>query len=177
MHMKNHFVNFATACMALFLLSCGQGDDPQVESIKNIADSTRLKEAQVRSDVDSTVLENTASENVADMPVQESSEPAPGTKRMTMNFDDYGEGDYPHLFFTDLSTGERYDFRFLNDNNLNGLPIIVEDESGSFGYKANPKYLNKQFIVEARKKLVLDSDLEGNVIKSKEWVISSIKLK
>jgi hypothetical protein len=102
--------------------------------------------------------------------------PADG-KIMTMTFEEYSEGDYPHLIFKDISTNEEYDFRFISDNNLNGVPILLDDNDAAFGVKANPKYLKKTFIVETKKKTVLDSDLDGKTIKSKEWVITSIKLK
>ena len=94
-----------------------------------------------------------------------------------MTFEEYSEGDYPHLIFKDISSRKEYDFRFLNDNYLNGMAILLADSESSFGFKANPKYLHRTFIVETRKKSVLDSDLDGNTIKSKEWVITSIKLK
>lgn len=99
------------------------------------------------------------------------------TKILTMTFEEYSEGDYPHLIFKDISSGEEYDFRFLNDNNLNGVSILLDDTDAAFGLKANPEYLKKTFVVEAKKKSVLDSDLEGNTINSKDWVITSIKLK
>jgi len=65
----------------------------------------------------------------------------------------------------------------LSDNNLSGLPILLDDADAAFGLKANPDYLKKTFIVEIKKKLVKDSDFDGNVFETMEWVISSIKLK
>ncbi len=99
------------------------------------------------------------------------------TKIMTMTFEEYSEGDYPHLIFKDIYSEEEYDFRFLGENNLKGVSILLDDNDAAFGLKANPNYLKKNFIVETKKKSVLDSDLEGNTIKSKVWVITSIKLK
>ncbi|MFM2192029.1 MAG: hypothetical protein RLZZ118_986 [Bacteroidota bacterium] len=99
------------------------------------------------------------------------------TKIMTMTFEEYEEGDYPHLIFKDIYSEEEYDFRFLGENNLKGVSILLDDNDAAFGLKANPKYLKKTFIVETKKKAVLDSDLEGKTIKSKGWVITSIKLK
>jgi hypothetical protein len=101
--------------------------------------------------------------------------PSKDSRQLTMVFDGYEEGDYPHFLFTDVKTGEGYDFRFLNENDLSGVPILLDDENAAFGYRANPKYLNKTFLVEIVKKSVLDSDLEGNTIKSKAWVIASIQ--
>ena len=98
------------------------------------------------------------------------------TKTMTMTFEEYSEGDYPHLIFKDVKTGIEYDFRFISDNKLGNLNILLDDADASFGSKANPKYLKKKFTVVAIKKIVLDSDLEGNTIKTKAWVISKISL-
>ena len=99
------------------------------------------------------------------------------TKILTMIFEDYSEGDYAHLFFIDISNQEEFDFRFLSDNNLSGVPILIEDNDAAFGLKANPDYLKKTFIVEIKKKSVKDSDFDGNVFETMEWVITSIKLK
>jgi outer membrane murein-binding lipoprotein Lpp len=98
-------------------------------------------------------------------------------KTLTMVFEDYSEGDYPHLLFKEVTTGEDYDFRFLADNNLAGAEILLEDKDASFGLKANPKFLKKTFIVKTQKKSVKDSDLNGKVFNSNEWVITDIKLK
>lgn len=99
------------------------------------------------------------------------------TKTMTMVFQEYSEGDYPHLLFKDVASGEQFDFRFLDDNNLSGLKILLNDEQAAFGVKANPAYLNKTFLVDATKKTLSDSDLDGKTIQVKDWVITSIKLK
>jgi hypothetical protein len=75
------------------------------------------------------------------------------TKIITMTFEEYSEGDYPHLIFKDISSSEEYDFRFLSENNLNGVSILLDDNYAAFGLKANPKYLKKIFIVETMKKI------------------------
>ncbi|MFN8284294.1 MAG: hypothetical protein U0U67_13830 [Chitinophagales bacterium] len=98
------------------------------------------------------------------------------TKTMTMTFEEYSEGDYPHFIFKDVKTGQEYDFRFLSENKLGNLNLLLDDDNASFGSKANPKYLKKKFTVVAIKKSVLDSDLEGNTIKTKAWVISKITI-
>lgn len=98
------------------------------------------------------------------------------TKTMSMTFEEYSEGDYPHFIFKDLKSGQEYDFRFLSENKLGNLNLLLDDDNASFGSKANPKYLKKKFSVVAIKKSVLDSDLNGNTIKTKAWVISKISL-
>jgi outer membrane protein OmpA-like peptidoglycan-associated protein len=98
------------------------------------------------------------------------------TKAMTMTFEGYSEGDYPHFIFKDVKTGQEYDFRFISDNNLGNLNILLDDPDSGFGYKANSKYLKKKFTIIALKKSVLDSDLEGNTFTTKAWVISKISL-
>lgn len=96
-------------------------------------------------------------------------------KNMTMIFDGYDEGDFPHLLFHDIRTKEEYDFGNLSYNQLGNSHILINDSNASFGYKANPKYIGKKFAVLATEKYIITSDLEGNRIKSKEWVISNIK--
>jgi hypothetical protein len=98
------------------------------------------------------------------------------SKNLTLIFKEYSEGDYPHFLFEDKNSKEEFDFRFLSDNNLGNLPILLDDADASFGLKANPKFIGKVFNVNIFKKDVLDSDLEGNTIKSKEWVIKNISL-
>jgi hypothetical protein len=98
------------------------------------------------------------------------------TKILTMIFEDFYEGDYAHLIFIDISNREEFDFRFLSDNNLSGVPILIDDADAAFGLKANPDYLKRTFIVEIKKKSVKDSDFDGNVFETMEWVITSIKL-
>lgn len=97
------------------------------------------------------------------------------TKTLKMIFQGYDEGDYPHLIFKDIKTEDEYDFRFLSENNLSDMPILLPDNKSMFGFRPNNKLLNKSFDVLLEKKMVSDSDLEGNTFQSKEWVISSIK--
>lgn len=98
------------------------------------------------------------------------------TKTMTMTFEEYTEGDYAHFIFKDLKTGQEYDFGFLSENKLGNLNLLLDDDNANFSLKANPEYLKKKFTVVATKKSVLDSDLNGNTIKTKAWVISKISL-
>jgi hypothetical protein len=97
------------------------------------------------------------------------------TKTMTMTFEGYEAGDYPHLSFKDSKTNEDYDFRHLSYNNYCGINFLLDDAENSFGLKANPRYLNKTFRVVANYKTVMDNDLEGKTIYIKDWVIASVK--
>lgn len=97
------------------------------------------------------------------------------TKKMTMIFKEYSEGDFPHLIFLDIKSKKEYDFRHINENNLGNCKLLQDDKNSTFGYKANPKYINKKFYIVTQRKTVLDNDEEGNVIKIKDWVIISIK--
>ncbi|MFN8263761.1 MAG: hypothetical protein U0T07_09565 [Chitinophagales bacterium] len=122
--------------------------------------------------VDTSVAIAQQQTQIAEQPKKENSD----SKNLTLIFKDYSEGDYPHFLFEDKNSKEEYDFRFLSDNNLGSLPLLLDDEQASFGLKANPKFIGKVFNVNIFKKDVLDSDLEGNTIKSKEWVIKNISL-
>jgi len=176
--MKKLMTIFGAIIIASFIMvSCGQNSNKQKElELKEREVALKEKEVALRVK-DSTNLKPILQETIKNEPVQETKKLPSDTKIMTMTFELYEEGDYSHLIFKDISTGEEYDFRFLGDNNLNGVSILLDDNDAGFGYKANPQYLKKSFIVETKKKSVLDSDLEGNTIKSKEWVITSIKSK
>jgi hypothetical protein len=167
----------ATIIASILMVSCGQNSNKQKElELKERELALKEKELALR-EKDSTNLKTVTQEVLKNEPVKETKKLPTDTKIMTMTFEEYSEGDYPHLIFKDISSSEEYDFRFLSDNNLNGVSILLDDNDAAFGLKANPKYLKKTFIIETKKKTVLDSDLEGNTIKSKEWVITSIKLK
>ncbi len=96
-------------------------------------------------------------------------------KTMDMTFVSYEEGDYPHLLFKEIATGEEFDFRHIDENKLGGFPLLLEDENASFGFKANPKYLKKAFEIEAIYKKVSDNDLNGENIETEAWVINDIE--
>jgi len=168
----------ATIISSFMMVSCGQNSNKQKElELKERELALKEKELALK-EKDSTNLKTVTLETIKNEPVVKETKKLPSDiKIMTMTFEEYSEGDYPHLIFKDISSSEEYDFRFLSDNNLNGVSILLDDNDAAFGLKANPKYLKKTFIVETKKKTVLDSDLEGNTIKSKEWVITSIKLK
>jgi len=157
-------------------LSCGQNETKQKElELKERELAIKEKEFAAKLNDSSHLMPATQEAKKIDTVPIIKKAPADG-KIMTMTFEEYSEGDYPHLIFKDISTKEEYDFRFISDNNLSGVKILLDDNDAAFGLKANPKFLKKTFIVETKKKTVLDSDLDGKTIKSKEWVITSIKL-
>lgn len=163
-------------CITVLVLSCGQTDTKQKElELKERELALKEKEFASKQNDTSHLIPATQEAKKNDTVPVIKKAPADG-KVMTMIFEEYSEGDYPHLIFKDISTKEEYDFRFISDNNLSGAKILLDDNDAAFGLKANPKFLKKTFIVETKKKTVLDSDLDGKTIKSKEWVITSIKL-
>lgn len=163
--MKNTKYTFAAIIiLGLFTAGCVQNGKPDAE--KKDTAQTAGKNS-----------ENAAKDNADKVKSAKTEFKTPGAVVMTMRFEYYEEGDYPHFLFKDLGAGNNYDFRFLEDNNLCGLPILLKDDKSAFGYKANPKYLNKVFLVETIKKDVMDADLQGNNKKAKEYVITGIKLK
>jgi hypothetical protein len=167
----------ATIIASFIMVGCGQDSNKQKELELKERELALNEKKLALKEKDSSNLKTITQETLKNDTVQETKKLPSDTKILTMIFEEYSEGDYPHLIFKDISSGIEYDFRFLADNNLNGVSILLDDNDAAFGLKANPKYLKKTFIVETKKKSVLDSDLEGNTIKSKEWVITSIKLK
>ena len=149
------------------LFSCGQNDTKQKElELKERELALKEKEfASKQNDTSHLIPAAQVAKKNDTVPVIKKA-PADG-KIMTMTFEEYSEGDYPHLIFKDIATKEEYDFRFISDNNLSGAKILLDDNDAAFGLKANPKFLKKIFIVETKKKTVLDSDLDGKTIKIK----------
>ena len=163
-----------TIIASLVIIGCGENSNNTKELEQQNGELTKEKSLQEKDTNNVGAISKEALKNEAG---QENIKSPSETKTLTMIFEDYSEGDFPHLLFKDISSNEEYDFRFLSDNNLTGLPILLKDNDAAFGFKANPKYLNKTCIVETKKKSVLDSELNGETFKSMEWVITSIKLK
>jgi len=97
---------------------------------------------------------------------------------MTMIFKDYSVGDNAYVVFNDIATGEEYGFMLSSDtrSKFNGIKLLLEDDNAEFGEVANPKYLNKSFIVEVIYKTVLMNGYNGETVKEKMWVINDLKL-
>ena len=116
---------------------------------------------------DSQQFQSSVSEN--------SSEFSTETKVMNMIFKGYEEGDNIYLIFNDIETGEEYSFQNPDLSKFNGIKILIEDKNAEFDVRANPKYVNKKFIVEALYKTVLASGPEGETVNIKTWVITNLK--
>jgi hypothetical protein len=87
-------------------------------------------------------------------------------KVMTMTFKDYATGDNAYLVFEEVSTHEEYYFMITSDtrNKFIGLELLLEDEYSEFGEVANPKYINKKFVVEVTSEIIEMNGPEGEVI-------------
>jgi hypothetical protein len=93
-----------------------------------------------------------------------------------MSFEGYEEGDYAHLSFKDIETGEAYDFGHPEENNLDGINVVSKDTTASFGYKENTAMKGKLFRVTMEKKMVNTADGNGQPIRAEGWRITSITL-
>ena len=99
------------------------------------------------------------------------------TKTLVMAFISYEEGDAAHLCFMDISNGKEYDFGYPTDNNLKGIDILLKDKNTPFGFKENPKYLKKHFVIKLKKKLVTVMVGPVEYEYNYDWRINSILLK
>ncbi len=144
----------------LLFMACNNAAEENFEAPKDAASTGSKIDATKVDDnhqpVDSSVIDSAA--------VLES-------KTMTMTFDGYSEGDYPHFNFTDKATGGHYDFQHLNKNNLSGVPFLIRDESMGFGYAQNKTLVGKTFNIKAQKQKVNWNDLQGKPVVVEGWVI------
>lgn len=97
------------------------------------------------------------------------------TKNLTMVFEGYSEGDYPHLGLKDKVKNEDYDFESIDESILKTTPILLTDNDAAFGYKENPDYLGKTFDVVLVWKAAKIADLDGKTVNTKRWEIKSLK--
>ena len=132
-----------SALLLLLIISCNRSRTTAQDEVKVSVDSLSDKNAQF----------------------------TPENKTMVMTFVGYEEGDYPHVIFKEIATGEDYDFRYLEENYYGEFKILLEESEAAFGFKANPEYINKSFTVDAELKTVADTDLNGEAIKAQGWVI------
>lgn len=100
------------------------------------------------------------------------------SKIMSMIYKEYSSADRMHLIFVETETGKEFDFGTgMDEEKFNGIELLLNDEEDAFGYKANPSYLNKKFIVKALYKPVAVADAEtGKNITDTVWVIEDLKL-
>lgn len=161
--MKKVVLNIFMSIVTVLLFSCNTKSKEKELELKEKELEIREKELLLKSKDTASINQSNRNDNSVNK------------KTMTMTFEEYSEGDFLHFIFRDNSSKEAYDFRYLSENKLTSIPLLLEDDNSIFGYKANPKYINKQFIIEAEEKDVLDADLEGNTITTKGWVINNIK--
>jgi len=182
LHLNRFVLKTLILTISLFIFSCGQNDRKQKEldiKDKELALKQKeldLKEKEILLKERDTIKH--ASLNTSKSDFQKTKTTAPGTKIMKMTFKEYSEGDLMHLIFMEAGTGKEYDFgNDIDQKKYNGAKILLEDQTSAFGYKANPKYLNKSFTIEAVRKTVLTSDpITGKAVKEKAWVINDLKL-
>jgi hypothetical protein len=104
-------------------------------------------------------------------------DPKPGdTVTLLLNFDRYEEGDYAHTVFEEPNSADvEWDFGHPEENKFGDIPIVLKDEKSGWGYKTNPAYVNKRFIVTAEFKNLDGNDLDGKPIKYQDWRVISMK--
>lgn len=112
-----------TIIASFIIIGCGENSNKQKElELKE----RELKEKEISlKEKDSTNLKAVAKETLKEETLQVTKKLPSDTKVLTMTFEDYSEGDFPHLIFKDISSDEEYDFMFLSDNNLNGVSILL----------------------------------------------------
>ncbi|MDX2048729.1 MAG: hypothetical protein SFU87_18220 [Chitinophagaceae bacterium] len=163
--------------ISLLLHSCGQNAIKQKE-LELREREIALKEKEIKLKEKDTVIAakiTLTDTNKRTIPNQ-IKKSSPNAKVMTMIFKGYEEGDNMYLIFNDTETGKEYSFQEIDEKKFNGIKIFVEDKTSEFEVKANPKYINRKFIVEAINKTVLINGPEGETLKTKAWVITDLKL-
>ena len=64
---------------------------------------------------------------------------------------------------------------FDAENKFGDIPIVLTDEKSGWGYKTNPGYVNKRFIVTAEFKNLDGNDVDGKPIKYQDWRVISLR--
>ena len=177
--MKN-LVTFlgATIIASFILVGCGQNNNKQKEfELKERELLIRERELALK-EKDAVVEIDKTTDIDKDVKPSEIKKSSPKEKVMTMILKDYSVGDNAYLVFNDVATGEEYQFMLSSDteNRFNGIKLLLEDDNAEFGVTANPKYLNKSFVVEAIYETVLMSGFDGETVREKMWVINDLKL-
>jgi hypothetical protein len=177
--MKNIILFLGATIIALFVLvSCSQNSNKQKE-LELRERELELKEKGLALKEKDTVVEiiQKADPDLSVKP-SEIKKSSPNEKVMTMILKDYSVGDNAYLVFNDVATGEEYQFMLSSDteNRFNGIKLLLEDDNAEFGVMANPKYLNKSFVVEAVYETVLMNGFDGETVRDKMWAIKDLKL-
>lgn len=178
--MKKYMTIFGAIIFASFIMvSCGQNSNKQKElELKERELALKEKELALK-EKDTTEVNNKATAvTEKDIKTTEIKKTSPNEKVMTMIFKDYSVGDNAYVVFNDIATGKEHYFILEsgNESKFNGIKLLLEDDNAEFGEVANPKYINKKFIVEAILKTVEMNGPEGTTIKEKDWVINDLKL-
>jgi hypothetical protein len=93
-----------------------------------------------------------------------------------LNFDRYEEGDYAHTIFEEPNSADvEWDFGHPEENKFGDIPIVLKDDKSGWGYKTNPAYVNKRFIVTAEYKDLDGNDVDGKPMKYQDWRVTAIK--
>jgi hypothetical protein len=114
-------------------------------------------------------------DSISSKPGVESTGTLGESKTLKMTFSSYDEGDYAHTIFKETASGREWDFGHPEENNLNGIAIVLEDKTSGWGYKTNPKMQGQSFIVQVVYKTLDGSDLDGDPIKYNDWRITDLK--
>jgi len=158
------------------LFSCGQNDTKQKElELKEKELALKEKELNLR-EKDSAKATTPAVDTAKKNNIPQVKPTSPDSKTLTMVFKRYEEGDNMYLIFTDTESGKEYSFENPDENKFSGIKIYVPDAESQFEVKANPKYINKKFIVDLVNKSILSNGPGGSTVKKKAWVINGLKL-
>ena len=163
---------------ANIMISCNPNSIKQKElALKERELALKEKELALKEN-DTSVVNIKTSGTVKDVKITEINKSSPNEKVMTMIFKDYSVGDNAYVVFNDIATGKEHYFILEsgNESKFNGIKLLLEDDNAEFGEVANPKFINKTFIVKAILKTVLMNGPEGTTIKEKDWVINDLKL-
>lgn len=152
-----------TLFSCIFIVACGNSNSDQPKN-------TDTASAQKPGTASSTPVVHYS--HKADI-----KDPKPGdTVILLLNFDRYEEGDYAHTVFEEPNSADvEWDFGHPAENKFGDIPIVLKDEKSGWGYKTNPAYVNKRFIVTAEFKDLDGNDVDGKPIKYQDWRVTGLK--
>lgn len=94
---------------------------------------------------------------------------------LKLTFLRYEEGDNIYLVFKDIASNNEIIFDGYDESKLNGIRLLVYDPDATFELKANPIYINKNFIVKALKKKMLANGPGDETYMKDALVIDDLK--
>ena len=139
--------------VAVLVASCGAKDDKTKEN--------QTTTEQAVPGTDTAVVQNDST----------GKQPDSKTKTLKLTFNGYEEGDYAHLLFKDVTTGEEYDFGHPDENGLGDIPLVQKSDKASFGYIQNSQLTGEQFMVTIARKMTDTYDESGQPVKAERWRI------